>query len=547
MISRIKQLWYNEQSLQGAAWILVVTMVLSNALGFLRDAILANSVPLGTLDTYYAAFRLPDFLFNLFILGAISSAFIPVYLELQSKDGDAEGWRLAHNLVHIALLILSVVGIGLFIFMPHILPSFVPGFDTLKLAQTVPLARILLLSPIFFAVSYVLSGVLNAHKKFFAYALAPLVYNVSIIVGGFLTPWFGVVGVAWAVVIGAVLHVVIQVPVLAQLNYRYSFVLDFKDAAFRRVIKLMIPRSISLGMGQIVLLFFTRLGSLLPSGAVSIFALTNNIQTTPVAVFASSIATAVFPLLGEASTQKDPNRFRTLLTNSLKGMLFYIIPSMILLWVFRAHIIRLYLALNHQTWTDTIRAIDTFGWFIFSLPAQGIIMITIRAFYAKQNTKGPMYIALLSGIISIVLAWNLVAMYHDVPALAVAYTIGANLEAVILVILFAVCYRGLIDFWSLNESVVTALGLSIIAGLSARLTLSIVSEGTFTPLSGLGTVHILPLFIDLLVGSVVGVSAYIGLSAIFRRDELSWLWPRQATQAIPLPDSEDIASDEGLV
>ncbi len=546
MVSRIRRLWHNEQGLEGAAGLLVVTMLLSNILGFLRDLILANSLPLAVLDTYYAAFRIPDFLFNLFILGAISSAFIPVFLDIKTQKGEGKAWRLAHNLMHTAVLILIVLGGVLFLFMPSLLPIFVPGFMGDKLAQTVVLARVLLLSPFFFAVSYILGGVLNAHKRFFAYSLAPLIYNVAIIIGGFLTPRFGVQGVVWSVVVGAILHALIQVPTLKQLGYRYHFILNPFDKDLRRVVRLMIPRSISLGMTQLVLIFFTRIGSLLPSGTVSIFTLTNNVQTTPTAIFAASIGTAVFPLLGAATSEKDSERYKTLLTHSLKGVLFYMIPSATLLWVLRAHIIRLYLALNHQTWADTIRAIDTFQWFILALPAQAFILVMIRAFYARHDTRRPMVISVATGVISVVLALFFVRMYQDVPALSLAFACGVVLEAVVLLLVFLRAHRGLLDLSRLGESVFISALLGVCAALAARLVLSVVSEGRFTTSAGLGTAHVVPLFLALLVAGLSGVIVYVVLAYCLERGELAWLWPKQAARTVILPDSEAVASDEGL-
>ncbi len=546
MVSRIKRLWHNEQGLEGAAGLLVITMLLSNALGFLRDLILANSLPLPILDTYYAAFRIPDFLFNLFILGAISSAFIPVFLDIKTKDGESAGWHLAHNLVHTALFVLLILGAVLVIFMPQILPLFVPGFAGDKFVQTVALARVLLLSPFFFAISYILGGVLNAHKKFFAYSLAPLVYNLAIIVGGFLTPRFGVQGVVWAVVVGAIAHALIQVPALASLGYRYRFVFAPSDPNLRRVLRLMIPRSISLGMSQIVLIFFTRIGSLLPVGTVSIFALTNNVQTTPTAVFAASIGTAVFPLLGAATSEKDPERYRTLLTHSLKGVLFYMIPSATLLWVLRAHVIRLYLALNHQTWEDTIRAIHTFQWFILALPAQALILVLIRAFYARHDTRRPMVVSMLAGALSVVLALVFVRIYHDVPALSLAFACGVIVEAIVLLGVFLYTHRGLLNIGALIESAAVSSLFGICAALVARLALSVVSEGRFTTTAGLGTAHVVPLFMALFAAALFGIGVYILLAYSFGRNELTWLFPKQAVKTIVLPDSEAVANDEGL-
>lgn len=547
MVKKIQQLWHNEQGLQSATGLLVLTMFLSNVLGFLRDLVLANTLPLNVLDTYYAAFRIPDLLFNLFILGAISSAFIPVYLDIKAKEGEEAAWHLAHNLLHTAVVVLIVLGVVLYAFMPQILPTFVPGFDPEKMEQTVSLARILLLSPFFFAVSYILGGVLNAHQKFFAYSLAPLAYNFAIIIGGFLALRFDVMIVAWFVVFGALLHVLVQVPVLSGLGYKYRFVLDWRDPALGKVLRLMVPRAISLGMTQFILVAFTRMGSFLATGAVSIYTLTNNLQTAPVAIFGASIATAVFPMLGKASSENDGPRFRTLLSESLSGMFFFMIPISVLAWVLRAHIIRLYLALNHQTWEDTIRAISTFQWFILALVAQAFILIMIRAFYARHDTRTPMVIAILTGVLSIVLAQALVARYADVSSLSLAFLIGVSCEAVMLLVFFVAKNPKMLDLGAVAKSVFVAAVFALFSGVFARIILSVVSEGAILPLGGLGTERIVPLFGALLAATVGGVGLYVALSYLFKRTELQWLMPKRATKKVLLADSDDIAQNEGVI
>ncbi len=546
MVATFKRLFHSEQGLQGAAGLLVITMVLSNALGFLRDLILANTIPLATLDSYYAAFRIPDFLFNLFILGAISSAFIPVFLKLKHEQGDEAAGRLANNLVTTALVILVILGTFLYIFMPTILPWFVPGFDAVRLDQTISLARILLFSPFFFAGSYVVGGMLNAHKKFFAYSLAPLVYNLSIIVGGLLSLRYGISAVAWMVVFGAFLHLFVQLPVLKELKFRYRFVLDWRDKGLKQVVKLMIPRSISLGMQQVMLVVFTSLGSALPKGAVSIFSLTNNFQTTPVAIFASSIATAVFPHLGATASEKNDAQYRELLTNSLRGMFYTIIPSTVLFWVFRAHFIRLYLALNHQTWTDTLRAIHTFEWFILALAAQGFNIIIIRAFYARHDTLRPMILSVVGGLISIVSAIILVNRMGDVPALSLAFLIGVSIEAVLLAVVFSVTYPRLVDWLRVATSVVVTGCFSVVAGLVTLGVLRVISDGAWHIVPAQGTDRVGALAQALAVAGLAGVVVFLGLSLIFKRSELLWVIPKKALAIIPMVDPESIAKDEGF-
>lgn len=549
MVSKIKQLWSGQQGLQSAAALLMVMVFFSNILGFFRDALLANVMPFASLDIYYAAFRIPDLLFNLLILGAISSAFIPVFTDVKTKHGDEAGWDLTSNLINTALIVLVVFGILLWVFMPNIMPLFVPGFDQARINLAVPLARVLLISPLFFALSYIISGLLNVYKRFFSYALAPLVYNVAIIIGAILSRHYGIYAVAWSVVAGALLHLLVQLPSLKSIKYTYKPILNWRDEALGRITRLMIPRSLSLGINQFVLVAFTRLGSLMPIGAISIYNLTNNFQTMPTAVFASSISTAVFPLLGLAKSENNDKNFGLLITDSIRGMLFFMIPSTFLMWVLRAHMIRLYLALNGRSWTDTIRAINTFEWLLVALAFQGFSMVIIRAYYARHDTKTPLLISVLSGLTAIITAVVLTKYWPDVPTLALSLAASAILEAIVFWVVFNVKWPGLL---ATKPIIKTTVGTLILAGISALLTkgaLWIISDGfsvSQLQTTGLGTEHVVYLLVALLGAGSVGVLSYLGLAYFFKRDELNWLIPKRAAAGVILPDTEDLAQPQGL-
>jgi putative peptidoglycan lipid II flippase len=332
-------------SISSAALVISVAGILSRVLGLLRDRILASQFGAGdTLDVYYAAFRVPDLLYNLLILGALSAAFIPVFTGLIARNEEKEAWKLADSLLNAALLALVLISGLMVIFTPSIMKIVTPGFSGEKLAQVVMLTRIMFLSPIFLGISGIFGGILNSFKRFLIYSLAPIMYNLGIIVGAvFFVPYLGIIGLAWGVVLGALLHMLIQYPAVKISGFRYRFILDFKNHHLQKVLKLMIPRTMGLAVTQVNLLVVTVIASTLAAGSLSIFNFANNLQSFPLGIFAIPFALAVFPTLSHFSAKDDRENFIASFSQTFRQILFFVIPASVLILVLRAQIVRVVL------------------------------------------------------------------------------------------------------------------------------------------------------------------------------------------------------------
>jgi putative peptidoglycan lipid II flippase len=432
MWKRFKNFVHRENTLIGAAGVLVVTTTLSNILGLLRDHYLARNVATYNLDIYYAAFRIPDLVFNVLIFGAISSAFIPVFAAHLAKDEKIDAFKLANSLISIGTGALIILAIILYATMPWLAHLIVPDFDSYRMQQTVELSRILLLTPIFFSVSYFVGGMLNSFKRFVAYSFAPLVYNLSIIIAAvFFAGRFGVVSVAWFVVIGSFFHMLVQIPTAIKLGWRFQPSFKYKDSDVQKVFKLMIPRAIGMSTDNLLLVVYTAIASALAAGSIAIFNLANNIQTMPTVVFAASFATVVFPTLAHKFSAGNENSFSSYLTRSTRVIIYLLAPSTVIFILLRAQIIRLILGSGKFNWSDTKMAALTLGWFAFSLIAQGLIPLFAKACYARQDTKVPMIISVSTTIIGIIIAYPL-AKIMGVAGLALAFSIDSYLNAIIL-------------------------------------------------------------------------------------------------------------------
>ena len=294
MVERMIERWRRlglktTQTVGAAAFIISLSGIASRFLGFLRDRLLASQFGAGdTLDAYYAAFRLPDLFYSLIVLGALSAAFLPVFTELRTKEREKEAWTLASDVLGLLVITLGLLGLLGAVYASQVVTLIAPGFSGEKRELAITLSRIMLLSPIFLAVSAVLSGVLMSFRRFIAYSLAPLFYNVGIIFGILvLVPVCGISGLGWGVVVGALLHMATQWPALSGTGMRLhlSPLRSLRNPEVLRVVRLMIPRSLSMGVSQIGLLVMTIFASLLASGSLAAFTFANNIQSVALGLF----------------------------------------------------------------------------------------------------------------------------------------------------------------------------------------------------------------------------------------------------------------------
>lgn len=510
MFKRLGRLFYRENSLREAGSVLIVTLALSNLLGVVRDHYLAQKIPTDRLDIYYAAFRLPDLLFNVIILGAVSVAFIPIFTSYWHSDTKA-AWRLANSVLSVGLAMVIVGLIILFFLMPSLMALIVPSFAAAKQAETVTLARWLLISPLFFGLSFFVGAILNSFQRFFAAAMAPLVYNLSIITATILlADRLGVFGVAIGVICGAVLHFLIQVPAVLRIGYHPRIIFTGLDAGVRRVGRLMLPRAIGLFGNQVMLLAFTAIASAMP-GAIAIFNLADNIQTVPIVVFGLSLSTAIFPTLSHISAQGQLPEFRQMLTKTLLAVAFFTLPATIIILTLRAQLVRLILGSGYFNWTDTVLTIETLTFFAVGIVAQSATPLIARAYYARHNTKLPTIISLLIMVISVTSAVFL-ARKMGVAGLALAATIGGWLNLIILG-LFAAADKMVdlgVDFWLRLVKIVSA---SFFAGFAIQLTKKILE-------SYLDLNVPVQLLIQAGVSFMAGAIVFVGLAWVMKLPEV---------------------------
>jgi len=470
----IKSKFLNErptQSIAAAAFIISLAGIASRLLGLLRDRILAGQFGAGdTLDAYYAAFRIPDLIYNLMIVGALSAAFIPVFTEFIAEKKEEEAWKLSSGVLSLQVFITGLLSIFLVIFAPWLMKLVTPGYTGAKLDLAVTLTRIMFLSPFLLGISGILGGVLVSFKKFLIYSLAPIFYNFGIIIGAvFFVKWMGPVGLAWGVVLGALMHMLVQYPSVkfSGFHFRPMFIDALKNPGVRKVLRLMIPRTLTIAVSQINFTIITIFASTLAAGSLAVFNFANNIQSAPIGLFGVSFAIAVFPTMSAFAAKKEKKEFIAAFSGTCRQILFFVIPLSMFLFVLRAQTVRVVLGTGKFNWTDTILTFQTLGLLAFSLFAQSLLPLLNRAFYALQNTKTPLYIGLISEAVNLIMVVLLIGKY-SIYGLAIAFSASSFLNMVLLVIFLRKKLSN-IDGKNIADSVARIIAASLVGAGVAQI------------------------------------------------------------------------------
>ncbi len=506
-----------------AAALVAVSSLASRFLGLLRDRILAGQFGAGrSLDIYYAAFRIPDLVFNIIVLGALSAGFIPIFTSVikdfkcefaDHKSGQAknsEAWSLVNNVLNIlflALLGLSIIGI---IFAPALTRVIAPGFSLAAQARTAQLTRIMFLSPLFLGISGILGGILQSFKRFLIYSLAPIFYNLGIIIGAlYFVQWWGLYGLAWGVVLGAILHMSIQLPTIRHLGFRYQFKFNWRDLNTRKIGRMMVPQTLSLGVLQINLVIVTIIASRLAHGSLTIFNLANNLQSFPIGIFGFSFAIAAFPVLAANAFNRE--QLIKTFSQTFRKILFFIIPATVLIIALRAQIIRVILGSGKFNWSDTVLTMNTLGFFALSLFAQATVPLIVRVFYARHDSTTPFYVSLVTVAVNTILA-IILAPRLGVTGLALAFSVASILEFVMLWIWLSIIIGNL----DLNRTLWAVIKLTISAiagGAAAQIMKALIWP--FINMSKFSGV-----FIQLVSAGFIGVVVYLAFCYLLKSEEL---------------------------
>jgi putative peptidoglycan lipid II flippase len=505
------------QSIAGAAFLIAAMGLASRVLGLFRDRILAGKFGAGdALDIYYAAFKIPDLIFNLLIVGALSAAFVPIFTSLISTKKEADAWALANRVISIGAVALIVLAAVLFIFSPYLVSLITFGYSDEKQQMVANLTRIMLASPIILGISGIFGGILNSFKKFFYYSLAPIFYNVGIILGAlFFTDRWGLVGLSMGVVLGALLHLFVQLPEVLRCGFSFKFVLDVNDRYLWRVGKLMLPRTMGLAVTQINFLIVTILASTLESGSLAVFNFANNLQSVPLGVFGISFAVAAFPTLSCLWAEEQEREFIKNFSITFRRIMFFTIPLSVLLITLRAQIVRVILGAGQFDWKDTELTYQALGIFSLSLFAQCVIPLLARTFYAIQNTKVPFLVGLISEAVNLTLALWLMRSFH-ILGLVAAFSFSSIVNMLLLLLILH-NKLGSLD----EKNIIRSVWKIIFATAGAAIMTQVMK---FIVGGAVNMQTFIGVFIQLAVSFSAGIGTFIFIGWLLKIEEISHFW-----------------------
>ncbi|MFH1413009.1 MAG: murein biosynthesis integral membrane protein MurJ, partial [bacterium] len=449
---------------------------------------------------------------------ALSAGFIPIFTNLikdhKNSKNNKSAWQLVNNIFNIVLVTVACLSVLGIIFAPYLMKWITPGFSGEKLEQVIVLTRIMFLSPILLGISSVIGGALQSFKRFFVYSLSPIFYNIGIIIGAiyFVSIW-GVYGLAWGVILGSLLHILIQIPTIFKLGFKYNLRFGWHNTAVKKIFKMMTARTLTLAINQINLLVITIIASTLVSGSLSVFNLANNLQSFPIGIFGISFAIAVFPTLSSYAFNKK--KLVYYFSKTIRQILFFIVPSTVILLALRAQIVRVILGTGQFDWQDTVMTIDALAFFTLSLFAQATIPLLVRMFYARHDSKMPFYLGLVSVGTNIILSlWLSKSM--GVAGLALAFSISSMLQFILLLV--ALHFEiGNLDEKKIIISVIKFSFAAIIAAIAIQaMKLLIWPYADMTKFWGV--------LLQGMSAGIFGTVIYLGVCSLLRSEELICFW-----------------------
>jgi len=538
MVRKIFGFFYKETStLHKAAYLLGFFAILSQIMAFVRDRLLAHSFGAGTsLDTYYAAFRIPDFLFVTIASVVSLSVVVPFIIEKERESKEA-----LRDFIDNIFSFFSIVMIGscvvLFFLMPYFSHILFKGFEGESLKEVILLSRIFLISPLALGFSNLLGSLTQAFNRFTIYAFAPLLYNLGIILGiVILAPQFGVMGVAIGVAVGSIMHMLIQIPFVLKSGLMPRLSTHINFGSIRKLATLSLPRTLTLSINHIATIFMVSMASLMTTGSISVFSLSLNIQSVPLTVIGVSYSLAAFPTLSRHFADKNMKEFISHMAVTARHIIFWSLPITALFVVLRAQIVRVLLGSGKFDWNDTRLTAAALALFAISTVFQSLMLLFVRAFYSAGHTRKPLIINLLSTGILILCAYGLVRVFYefaefryfigslmkveDLPGnvvlmLPLAYSIGTILNGIIHWIGFEKDFGGFSK--EVNRTLFESFSASVILGYVSYLGLNL-----FAPF--FGTTTLLGIFLQGFFAGILGIIVALVILYLLGSRELKEAW-----------------------
>jgi putative peptidoglycan lipid II flippase len=471
----------NMSKLFKASLLLTIFFGINKVVALGKQIIIARQFGLSyEIDAFNAANNIPDLIFSLFSGGALALSFIPVFSEYIQEVGRFKSWNLFSKTANWLFLITAFFCVLVFIFAhPLVTNEFgiAPGLSSDQQDLVVSLMRINLIGILIFSISGLFMASLHAHKHFLLPALAPIVYNVSVIVGALvLAPEsganFGIYGLVWGTILGALLHLLVQIPAIIKHEFHWAPLFRIRDESFQKVVRLMGPRIITILFIQITFLARDNLASRLPEGSITALSYGYFIMQVPETLIGTAIATALLPTLAEVISQKNFQEFSRILQSAFRVIIATTIFISTFLWLTLPVFVN---SLFHFSTSQTALVVSATQGFLLGLLGHSLLEVVVRALYARQNAKAPLAATIFRTIIFLLLAIVLFGQY-GAAGIAFADSISVSIEVLLL---FVVLYQSAPTSLQLTGTWIRVISGSLISGI---LIILILQASFFSPL-----------------------------------------------------------------
>jgi len=502
-------------SILSAASVIMLASLSSALLGLIRTRLLISYfyADKAVVDVFWAAFRLPDMVFQIIIVGALSSAFIPVfsrYLGDKKREGE-----IASSMINMVMLIMLALTSMIFIFADPLSRLIAGGFSDAQFDLMVNLTRIMALAQIFFGFSSFLTGIIQSHHRFLIPALSPILYNLGIIIGIIaLGPKLGIYGPALGVVLGALLHLLAQLPLARQLGFRYYPTLIKRSTAVTEMGKLMLPRILTLSLTQIETTIILTFSSWLSVGTITVISIAQQLSSFPVRLIGVPIGQASLPFFAKNTSKNNLGELAIMVNNTILEMLYLALPFSAIILVLRIPLVRLAYGADSFPWAETVLTGKLVAILAISIAARSLTHILVRVFYAFHNTKIPLLVNLISTALNVGLSYYLLfVLKSGVIGMAFAITVASLVETIVLTgILYSFAKFML-------RKLIVPLGkilfATIITGFALWVPLRLLDQMIFD------TTRTVPLIMLTASVCLIGLAVYLTLSYLLNIRELS--------------------------
>ena len=509
-----------QKSILSAATVITVANLLVSLSGLLRDRLMlakfaGSDTLLEAYDAFRVAFQIPDLIYQLVILGALSASFVPIFTSLKKKS-TKDAFDLVNVAMNWLLLIFAVISIIIAIFAPQITHLRIgDAYTASQIEIVINLTRIMMMAQLFFAVSSFFSGMLQSYQRFIVPALVPLLYNGGIVAGTYIFfPYFGIYAAGIGVILGAFLHMLLQIPAISRLEWHYQFNWNLKTVGIKKLFAMMPARTLTLGMSEVQNLGLSYFVTSIAGYGYTMIILARQLILMPIRFVGVPIGQASLPFLSDLSDEENIARFKKIVLQSLNQIAYLSCPIAIILLILRIPAVRLAFGTRNFSWELTVMVGRLVAIMAISIPVQAMFHLLVRAFHALKDTLTPFLISVVTTIIFFIGAALAVQLPdNQLYGIAITIAVTAFLETALYFIFLNHKLKHLFD----SNFVLTQIkiyAITAITGLALYIPFKLLDNLVFN------TAKVIPLLMLTFITGAVGLSVYILLSKLFHIQEM---------------------------